>query len=374
MKDPRIEKLASNLVNYSCEVKPGDRVMVECKGTQTIPLAAECCRQATIIGGIPFWYYNGEDLCRPFLQSANDEQFQIHGQLHRGIMEQMDCYIGIRGSDNPFDLADMSDVSLKSMNKHIWQAVHIEVRLSKRWVVLRYPTPSMSLQAELPTEKFEDFYFQVCTLDYANMNEAMKPLKALMERTDKVRIIGKDTDLRFSIKGMAAVPCSGRLNIPDGEIFTAPIIDSINGTIYYNAPSLYHSTRFAGVRFRFEKGRIVEASCDGDNQKLNAILDTDEGARYIGEFALGINPYINKPMLDTLFDEKINGSFHLTPGNAYDETDNGNKSAIHWDLVSIQLPNWGGGEIYFDDVLIRKDGVFVHPELKDVLSEEALKR
>jgi aminopeptidase len=214
----------------------------------------------------------------------------------------------------------------------------------------------------MSTDAFEDFYFDVCNLDYNKMANAMEPLKQLMERTDKVRIVSPGTDLSFSIKGMNAVKCNGDRNIPDGECYTAPIRNSVNGVLSYNTPSVYEGTTFDNIRFVFENGKIVEASAN-HNDKINHIMDTDEGARYIGEFSLGFNPYIKDPMKDTLFDEKIDGSLHFTPGNAYDEADNGNVSAIHWDLVLIQRPEYGGGEVYFDDVLIRKDGRFVIPEL-----------
>lgn len=374
MKDVRLDKLAHVLVHHSCKVQKGDRVMVEYKGPDTQPLAFACCKAITQAGGTPVWIYNGSEFSRSFLMHADEEQYKAFGDMHASLMKQVDCYIGIRGDQNPFDLSDLPEAQKGYMRTHIWEKVHIQERLKKRWVVLRYPTASMSLQAEMSTEQFEDFYFQVCTLDYSRMYEAMQPLKKLMDATERVRIVGPGTDLQFSIKGLTSVPCAGECNIPDGEIFTAPVRDSVQGTLQYNTPTVYDGERFDSIHFRFEDGKIVEASCKGgSNEALNRILDQDEGARYIGEFALGINPYIHTPMMDILFDEKINGSFHFTPGNAYDETDNGNRSSVHWDLVCIQREEWGGGEIYFDDVLIRKEGIFVHPDLKDVLAVENLK-
>src|SRR5690606_32848804 len=237
-----------------------------------------------------------------------------------------------------------------------------------KWVVLRYPNPSMAQLAGMSTEAFEDFYFRVCNLDYAKMDRAMDPLKELMDRTDRVRIVGPGTDLSFSIKGIGAVKCSGRRNIPDGEVYTAPVRDSVNGTISFNVPSVYNGFKYENVRLTFRDGRIVEASAN-DTARINALLDTDEGARFVGEFSLGFNPHILHPMNDILFDEKIAGSLHFTPGQAYEEADNGNRSAIHWDLVLIQRPEYGGGEVWFDDVLIRKDGRFVHPALEGLNPE-----
>jgi aminopeptidase len=222
----------------------------------------------------------------------------------------------------------------------------------------------------MSTGAFEDFYFDVCTLDYARMSEAMDPLKALMDRTDRVHIKGPgDTDLRFRIGGIDAVKCDGEYNIPDGEIYTAPVKDSVEGVIAYNTPTHYQGTTFTDVRLTFRGGKIVEAT-SSDPERINQILDTDDGARFVGEFAIGCNPYITWVMKDTLFDEKIAGSFHFTPGAAYDDCDNGNRSAVHWDMVVIQTDEYGGGEIWFDDVLIRKDGLFVLPELEGLNPDE----
>jgi aminopeptidase len=202
-------------------------------------------------------------------------------------------------------------------------------------------------------------------MDYARMEAAAKPLKELMDATDVVEIKGPGTDLRFSIKGIGAVSCHGRRNIPDGECFSCPVKESVEGTISFNTVSLYQGVEFSGIRYVLKAGKIVEAEAGANTQKLNDILDTDEGARYIGEWSLGYNPHVLHPMKDTLFDEKIAGSFHFTPGNAYPPPGgNGNKSAIHWDTVSIQRPEYGGGEVWFDGKLVRKDGLFTLPELE----------
>jgi aminopeptidase len=232
-----------------------------------------------------------------------------------------------------------------------------------RWVVLRWPTSAMAQQAGMSTEAFEDFYFKVCTLDYARMLPAMRALKKLMDSTDRVEIKGPGTDLRFSIKGIPSIVCGGGHNIPDGEVFTAPVRNSVQGYVSYNAPTIYQGTAFDRVRFEFKDGRIISATST-DNRRLNEILDSDEGARYIGEFALGFNPHILHPMRDILFDEKIAGSFHFTPGQAYEQADNGNRSQVHWDLVNIQRKDYGGGEIWFDGKLIRRDGVFLPKSLQ----------
>jgi aminopeptidase len=279
-------------------------------------------------------------------------------------MSKMDAYVGIRGGNNAYELSDVDGDRRKLYSSVYSNKVHLDLRVNKtKWVILRYPNPGMAQLAGMSTEKFEDFFFDVCTLDYSKMDKAMDSLGALIEKTDKVRLVAKNTDLTFSIKGLPGIKCSGKRNIPDGEIFTAPVKDSVNGVITFNAPSIKDGLKFENVCLTFKDGKIVNATANY-TEKLNEILDIDEGARYIGEFAIGVNPMIHKAIGDILFDEKIAGSFHLTPGNAYDNTFNGNRSAVHWDLINIQTPEYGGGEMYFDDVLIRKDGKFVIPELE----------
>ena len=369
--DERIKTLAKNLVNYSCRVKAGDKVYNNYTGPSTEDLTRQLVKEVYAAGGLPFVHYINPKVQREVLLNCTEEQLKMMAELASREMSQMDCYIGVRGSDN---VSELSDVPADKMNLYetlYSTPVHHGIRVPKtRWVVLRYPNASMAQLSGTSTEAFEDFYFQVCNLDYSKMGRAMKALVELMNRTDKVRLTGKGTDLTFSIKDIPAIACDGQLNIPDGEVYTAPVRDSINGVITYNTPSLYQGFTLEDVRLEFQNGRIVKAAAN-NTERLNQILDTDEGARYVGEFAIGVNPYILKPMKDILFDEKIMGSIHFTPGNCYDDAYNGNASAIHWDLVMIQREEYGGGEIYFDDRLIRKNGRFVLPEL-DCLNPENL--
>ena len=363
--DDRIKTLAKNLVNYSMDVKEKDKVYVHYIGEATEDLARQLVKEVYKAKGVPFVHYTNPRLLREVLLNCSEEQMSLMAKVDASEMEQMDCYVAIRGSDNITENADVAHDKMKLYETYYQTPVHHGIRVKKtRWVVLRYPNASMSQLANMSQEAFEDFYFKVCNLDYSKMNEAMKNLVEYMNRTDMVRIVGPGTDLSFSIKNIPAIPCSGERNIPDGEVYTAPIRDSVNGTLTYNTPAVFQGFTFENISFSFENGKIVEASSN-DTKRINDVLNTDEGARYIGEFAIGVNPYILKPMKDTLFDEKIMGSFHFTPGNCYeDEAPNGNSSAIHWDLVCIQTAEYGGGEIYFDDVLIRKDGRFVVKELE----------
>lgn len=371
MQDQRINKLAKGLINYSCSLKKGEKVLIEAKGIDYM-LVNALVKEAYAVGAYPFVEIYDNRITRELLLGQTEEHAKLKAKYAACRMSEMDAYIGIRGGENCNELSDVPEDNLRIDSEFYSHPVHHEIRVKKtKWVVLRYPNQGMAQQASMSTDAFEEFYFNVCNLDYSKMDRAMDALKARLDKADKVRIIAKDTDISFSIKGIGSKKCSGERNIPDGEIYTAPVKDSINGKITYNTPSVENGFKFERVSFTFKDGKIIEASAN-DNEKLLAILNTDEGARYIGEFAFGVNPYITKPMGDILFDEKISGSIHFTPGACYDDAFNGNVSAVHWDLVQIQTKEYGGGEIYLDGELIRKDGLFV-PEDLHCLNPENLK-
>ncbi|MEK7727833.1 MAG: aminopeptidase [candidate division KSB1 bacterium] len=372
MRDSRLARLAEVLTSHSTRLQKGERVLIE---AFDIPdeFVNELIEATIRCGAIPVIELKHNLVLRQMYRKYGEDAFKLMGDLEKYRMQKMDAYIGVRGNFNICEMSDVPVSKMRHLQKHVFQPVHHDIRLKTKWVVLRYPNASMAQQAGMSTETFEDFYFEVCTMDYGRMSHAMQALKEYMERTDRVRLVGLDTDLEFSIKGIPAVPCGGEYNIPDGECFTAPVRDSVNGRIHFNTPTIYQGVPFSEIEFVFKNGKIISATAD-KAKRLNEILDTDTGARYIGEFSLGFNPLIKKPMLDILFDEKIAGSFHFTPGNAYDHADNGNRSQVHWDLVMIQTPEFGGGEIYFDDVLIRKDGRFVVPQLRALNPENLLER
>jgi aminopeptidase len=373
MKDERDEILAQQLLNYSLDLQRGERLMVEVCGHEALELAKVVIRQATAKGAIPFWHYNDPSLQRQWIGGATQAQYEAFTHVYLHMLDHCEAWLIVRAEDNPFDLADLRPEQVKMYQKLYLEPV-LERRRSRgiKWCLLRYPSNSVAQLSEMSREAYADLYYNVCCLDYAGMSAAMDRLVGLFESTDMVHIVRPGTDLTFSIKGIPSMKWDGKSNLPDGELMTAPVRDSVNGTITYNTPGLYQGAVFHDIRFTIEDGRIVDASCHGDNDRLNAILDTDEGARYFGEFALGLNPFILHPSRDVLFTEKIAGSFHLTPGNCYEDASNGNHSAIHWDLVQIQREDYGGGEIYFDGELVRKDGVFVDAELERSFSGEAL--
>ena len=373
MSDPRLSQLAQTLVSHSARLRAGERVLIESFDTPDSFLQV-LIETVAAAGAVPFIETRSNRVLRSLYQNATEAQMTAIGEHELRRMETMDAYIGIRGAENSLEMSDVAPEKMALYQNHWWRPVANQRVNHTKWVVLRYPTPAFAQSAGMSTEAFEQFYFDVCTLDYEKMHQAMIPLQKRMAAADRVRLTGETLDLKFSIKGIGAIMCYGERNIPDGECFSCPIRDSVNGFIQFNTASLYQGTLFESIRLELENGKIIKASASSPTQteRLNQILDSDEGARYIGEFSLGFNPYVLQPMRDTLFDEKIAGSFHFTPGQAYEIADNGNRSQVHWDLVYIQRPEYGGGEIYFDDELIRKDGLFI-PEDLHGLNPENLK-
>src|SRR6266446_6690535 len=371
MHDARFDKLAKLLVEYSTGLKRNENVLIEAfdvPDEMTIALI----RAARKAGAIPFVQVQRARIGRELALEASDRQLTLAAGHELARMKKMHAYVALRGSNNITELSDVPVAKMQLIAKKMRPVQDQRVKKTK-WVVLRWPTPSMAQLAGMSTEAFEDFYFEVCTLDYRKLQPGMKALKALMERTDRVEIKGAGTDVRFSIKGIPAVICGGDRNIPDGEVFSCPVKNSVQGCVTFTAPSIYQSTGFDGIRLEFRDGKIVDATSN-QTEKLNKILDSDAGARYLGEFSLGFNPHVLQPMRDILFDEKIAGSFHLTPGQAYEEADNGNRSQVHWDMVSIQRPDYGGGQIYFDGKLIRRDGEFLPKQLRSLNRSHLVKR
>lgn len=370
--DNRITQLAKNLVEYSCSLKKGEKILIEA-GVLAEPLVIEIVKKVYQVGGLPFVKLKSQSIQKALIDGTTEEHCKLMADYFKPEISDMDAYIGITASQNVYELSSIDKQKMRNFNIYYQKPIHHDIRVTKtKWVILQYPTPAFSQMAGKSTEEFESFYYNVCNLDYAKMNKAMDNLKTLMEKTDKVKIISNGTDLEFSIKNIRAIKCAGEMNIPDGEVYTAPVKNSVNGVLTYNVPTMYNGIRFDNVKFKFKDGKIIEATSLNNTDELNKILDTDEGARYIGEFSFGLNPYILEPMMDILFDEKIAGSFHFTPGSCYNDAYNGNDSAIHWDMVQIQRKDHGGGEIWLDGVLVRKDGLFVLPEL-ECLNPENLK-
>ncbi len=361
MTDPRYQKLARLLVNYSTEIKKGDRALLDMIDVPD-EFTVELIRAVRAAGGTPLVEVRHTRVSRELLLETSEKQAALVRDLEMFRMKKVQAYIAIRGSANTSENSDVPSDRMQLYSRIIRPVQDYRVNKT-RWCVLRWPTPSMAQAAGMSTEAFEDLYFDVCTMDYAKMGRAMVPLERRMKRADRVRLKAPGTELTFSIKGIGAKMCKGDRNIPDGEVFSCPVKNSVNGVIQFNTPTIYSGTKFENVRLEFKDGKTVKATAN-NSKRLNEILDTDAGARYVGEFSLGFNPFILNPMCDILFDEKIAGSLHFTPGQAYEDCDTGNRSAVHWDMVLIQRPEWGGGEVWFDGELLRKDGIFLPKDLK----------
>jgi len=361
MTDPRYQKLAKLLVEYSIALKKGDRILLDMIDVPD-EFTIELIRAARAAGATPFVEVRHTRVSRELLLETNEKHAAQVRDIELFRMKKMQAYIAVRGSENASENSDVPGPRM-ALYSRITRPV-LDYRVNRtRWCVLRWPTPSMAQASGMSTEAFENFFFDVCTMNYRKMAKAMIPLGVRMKNADRVHLKSPGTDLTFSIKGIGAKMCKGDCNIPDGEVYSCPVKNSVNGVIQFNTPTIYAGTKFENVRLEFKNGKIIAASAN-HTKRLNEILDTDAGARYVGEFSLGFNPYILNPMCDILFDEKIAGSLHFTPGQAYEECDNGNRSAVHWDMVLIQRSEWGGGEVWFDGELIRKDGVFVPKDLR----------
>lgn len=359
----RLKKLSDNIVNYSLKVKEGQKVLITVETEIPNNFVKQLVKDIVKVRGIPYVKILSPEVTALEQELMDDNKITLKKEVAKFEVDLYDCFINIKYNLNDYEFSNVNKEMRIKLSKELEKIDDVRIN-KRRWVLLNYPSKLDAYKAKMKYDLYYDYAIDAMIYDYSKMQEDIKPLKELMEKTDKVRIVGPNTDITFSIKGIPARPCVGNYNIPDGEIYTAPVKESVNGIITYNTLSPYQGNVYENISLRFKDGKIIEAKCDSDNDKLNEIFDTDEGARYVGEFAIGLNPIIRKPMGDILFDEKIIGSIHFTPGRAYDDADNGNKSGIHWDLVLIQREEYGGGELYFDDVLIRKDGKFVIDSLK----------
>lgn len=365
--EEKIKKLADIIVNYSLNVREDEKVLITYQSMEARSLVEELIRKINLRRGLVFTNYVDPFISNLLKEKTTSKRIDLIRTYQQFEVDNFDCFINIKYNLNDYESKNIPSNIRDEISKKTYD-IHNKMVNERRWVLLNYPSYVDAFKAKMKYEDFLDYSLNVMTLDYSKMGEDIKPLKSLMEKTKKVRLTADGTDITFSIKGMPVIPCVGESNIPDGEIFTCPIKNSVNGVITYNTTSTYHGEVFSNIKLEFSDGKIISATCNEEekNEKLNRIFDTDEGSRYIGEFSLGLNPKILNPMGDILFDEKIIGSIHFTPGAAYKECYNGNDSNVHWDLVLIQRKEYGGGELYFDDKLVRKDGLFVLDELKQL--------
>lgn len=359
----KLKELSKKIVNYSLDIKENDKVLIKIQSLNCRDLVKYLVRDIVDKRAIPFVKIVDLDINSLLLELTTDYRIEEIKKQDKFEVDNYDCFINIKYSTNDYESSKINSEIRKKIGVATKDIDSIRIN-QKRWVLLNYPSVLDAYKANMKTDDFYKFSIDAMTIDYNKMYEDIKPLKQLLEKTDKVRIVAPNTDLTFSIKDMPIIPCCGKCNIPDGEIYTAPIKDSVNGKITYNTRSPYNGYVFSNVSLTFKDGKIIKSTSELNNDKLSEIFDTDEGARYIGEFSIGLNPFIKDPIGDILYDEKIKGSIHFTPGQAYHDAYNKNDSSIHWDLVLIENKEYGGGELYFDNVLVRKDGIFVIDSLK----------
>ncbi len=363
MYTPQDEQLANQLLNHSVELKSGENIMLQLIGLNGIGIIRALAEKIRDIGAHPFIKIEDPETNRLLLEAGDEFFWENQANVDQlPLMKQMDAFVGIRAAENIYENSRVSKLANSAYSKHFLNPVHFKQRVEHtRWVVLRYPSPAFAMNAKMPTSRFTNFYYNACLLDYNKLEEAMKPLEDILRRTNIIHLKGEGTNITFSVKGQNWIPCFGKRNIPDGELFSSPLIDSVNGYITYTA-TVYQGKPFEFVKLTVKDGVVTEFD-SSNNTALEEILATDEGSRRFGEFSFGLNPIIEKPMYDILFDEKIYGSNHLTLGKDYEIAANGNNSNIHWDLVCI------GPDVYLDGLLVRKGRLFITDELK-VLNPE----
>jgi len=366
MKDPRIEKLAELLVNYSVAVKPGDRVVIQ---GQTIgePMMRAVFASVLHAGGNPIVLPSLLGTEEMMYRYGNDDQLQYVHEPQKVIMSTYDARIYVLADENTRELSNVDPAKIAMRTRSRTELMKIMMQRSAagelRWVVAPYPTNSLAQDADMSLTDYEDFVYQACMPDmddpigyWRRFSDWQQKIVAWLEGKERVRVIGHETDLTMSIRGRRFINCNGQVNMPDGEVFTGPVEDSMQGHVYFSFPAIENGHEVSGIRLHFENGQVVEAKAEKNQEFLLKMIGTDEGSRRVGEFAIGTNTGITKFTREILFDEKIGGTFHMALGAAYPETGAVNESAVHWDMI-CDLRD--GGEIWVDDVLLHKNGKFV---------------
>lgn len=365
MIDRRLENLGDIIVMHSCKIQKGENVLIEAS-IQSTDLVKYLLKKCYEIGANPFVIYNDMATNRIIISNCNEKQLEIMKEWESAIMDKIDSYIEIRGFDNT---CEMFNVPAEKNNLY-WENFYGPVQFGLRgpnhkWVTLNYPTPAMAQKFKMNTDDFEEYFFSVCTTNYKEMAENMIELKKAVDSAKKMTIKKHGYSLEIGI-GAEAYICAGEINIPDGELFFAPKKYEVNGTILFDTPCLFRNLMFKDIKLTFKDGKVVEASSSNYNDKLNDIVFTDEGSCYLGEVAFGTNPNVDRIVDNILFDEKMLGSIHIALGDAHVNSDNGNRSTLHWDIVQVHKESYGGGEIYLDDKLIMKDGIFIPNALQSL--------
>lgn len=361
--DPRFRKIASTVMRHSLKIKPGEKVIISAVDDGD-KLCEALVEEAYACGALPFVSLEQTNVRRAILLGATQEQLELMAKPTVALMEEMDCSVTISAPYNSCEFS-LVDQEKQTMYTKYCRSQISRARGKLRWVSLTYPNHAMAQNAGMSLSDFSDYYFDLMTMDYEKLERASLPMAMRMRAADKVRIVAPGTDLTVSLKGFTALIAAGEHNLPDGEIASTPDRYSVNGTISFNIPSMHNGFLFKDVVLTFKDGKLVDASAN-DTERFWREVSLDEGCRYIGEFSMGTSPFVNQIVHETLFDEKMGGSMHMALGACYNfpGRDNGNRSSIHWDLIQSHRPEHGGGEVWIDGELVRKDGIYLPEDLR----------
>ncbi len=351
--DQRIKKLAGILVNYSIKVKKGSRIGLT-GGIKASPLLLACYELILKKGAFPVTQVGIPGTSYLYYKNATKEQLTTFPKIAWYEAKNLDGHISIGGPTNTKELTNV-DPEKVGLRRKIVKKVSDFIHDQDNWVICEYPTPALAQDAEMSVQEFEDFFFKAVLRDWKKEKKKQQKLKRLLNKTKQVRIVAPGTDLNFSILGKKAKECCGERNMPDGEVFTEPVKNSVNGKIAYSFPAIYGGREVDGIKLEFKKGKVVKAEASKNGKFLKQIITTDPGAKYVGEFGIGLNYGITKFIKEILFDEKIGGTIHLALGKAYPETGGENDSAIHWDMICDLRKK---GKLYFDDKIVQEKGKF----------------
>lgn len=358
MQDIRVEALAEILVNYSVKVKAGDVVLISATELAQ-PLVEQVYTKILEAGAFPRLKLSFSNLTPLFYKHAQDAQLSTLLEIDEQEYRDADALINIKAPANVKELSSVDPQKISRRMKAMEPIMDIVLGKDMRWVLVNYPTQALAQEAAMSLAEYEHFVYSATNIDWRRQSQEQERLKAVFDKGSEVRIQGPGTDLRLSIAGRVGEKCDGHKNMPDGEVFYAPIEDSAEGRITYDYPAIFQGQEVDGICLEFKKGVVVKATAEKNQPLLDSVLNIDEGARRLGEFGIGFNYGLDRFSKDILFDEKIGGTIHLAIGKAYPAIGGKNKSAIHWDMIKDLRK---GGILSLDGKVVQKDGVFMLDE------------
>jgi aminopeptidase len=353
--DKRWKQLAALLVDYSLEVKRGQKVIIAMSEIEPYPLVLACYESCIKAGAYPQVQFLSEELNRSVLSYGSQEQIDWVPEIERYGMEWADAYLGLRGAHNLDVFWDIPDKRLADFRRALGKVSSLRW-LKTRWCLLRVPGNALAFQAGVDEETLTDMFFEACLLDWRELSQEWHRLSGILGKGNVVRLVGNATDLTFSVAGRRWSVADGKVNMPDGEIATSPVETTADGEIYFELPGVIGGRLVEDLHLRWKKGTLTEARSSTNQDFLESLLKTDEGASRIGEFAFGTNPAVTHFCKDILLDEKIGGTVHIALGRAYPDTGGTNQSAIHWDIIKDVRRE---GRVYVDGGLVFENGRFV---------------